>query len=194
MILATNNEGKIIEIKKIFGEKDIYSLKEKGIFIEVEEDADTAYGNALKKAKEIYLIAKEPVIADDSGLYIDILEGWPGVKTHRFLGDSASDAERNDAILEAMSKYQGDSRAAKVGCTVVYYDGGKIVTGEGVLNGRIASEKKGINGFGFDEIFELENGLTLAELSIAEKNKISARYLALMDLKQKLTVIGNSSN
>ncbi len=186
MILATNNQGKIREVKSIFEDFEIYSLKEKGIFVDVVEDADSFYGNALKKAKEISKLTGETVMADDSGICIDILNDWPGVYTHRFMGEDASDIERNEAILEKMKTYMGEERAAKVMCSIVYYDGTNIIVGEGILHGRISLERRGDNGFGFDDIFELSDGRTLAELSSEEKYKISARYLALMDLKSKL--------
>ena len=187
MIVATNNEGKLKEIKNIFKEYKLYSLKEKNILIDVEEDCNTFLGNATKKAKEIYDLVNEEVISDDSGLCIDILNDWPGVLTHRFLGENTTKEERNLAILDRMKDYSGDERKAKVVCNIVYYDGEDIIVGEGILNGRISKEIRGINGFGFDQIFELENGKTLGELTETEKNKISARYLALMDLKNKLS-------
>ena len=186
MIFATNNKGKLKEVKEILSGYHVYGLNEKSIFIDVEEDKDSFYGNALKKATEIYEIAQEPVIADDSGLCIDVLNDWPGVMTHRFLGELASDSDRNDAILEKIKNYSKDERNAKVVCSIVYYDGSNTIVSEGILPGKISLEKRGNNGFGFDEIFELENGKTLAELSSVEKNLISARYLAVNDLNEKL--------
>ena len=184
VIIATNNKGKIREIKEIFSDYELYSLKDKGIDIDVVEDQDTFYGNALKKAKEIYEITKEAVIADDSGLCIEELDGWPGVLTHRFLGEDATDEERNKAIIDKVKNL--DSKKAKVVCNMVYYDGNDTLAGVGEIEGNITSELRGTNGFGFDPIFELSNGKTLAELSSLEKNKVSARYLALIDLKKKL--------
>lgn len=183
MIFASNNKGKLNEIKSIFFEEEILSLKEAKIDIDVEEDQDSFYGNALKKAKEIYKLAKVPVIADDSGLCINTFDGWPGVLTHRFAGEEATDAERNEILVEKLKNEK--DKSAQVVCNLVYYDGTNIVVGEGIINGQI-SEPRGINGFGFDPIFELENNLTLAELSSEEKNKCSARYLAAKDLKNKL--------
>lgn len=185
MILATNNKDKLKEIKDIFDEYEIYSLKEKGIDVDVVEDADTFYGNALKKAKEIYEISKEAVIADDSGLCINALKGFPGVLTHRFLGDEATDEDRNNELIRKTNEVY--DRSAKVVCNLVYFDGETVLVGEGVLEGKIVNASRGENGFGFDAIFELENGKTLAELSSEEKNKVSARYLAAIDLKKKLS-------
>lgn len=187
MILATNNKGKLQEIKEIMQEYEIYSLKDKNIFIDVSEDENTFYGNALKKAKEIYQISGEPVIADDSGLCIKALNDFPGVLTHRFLGDNAEDAERNQDLINRVNKVS--NRSAQVVCVLVYYDGQNTLVGEGILNGKIAHEPRGNNGFGFDPIFELENGQTLAEISPEEKNKLSARSLAAIELSNKIRTL-----
>lgn len=185
MILATNNKGKIEELRKILKNYDIYSLKDKNIDVDVVEDKDTFLGNATKKAKEIYQISHEETIADDSGLCINCLDGFPGVMTHRFLGE-VTDRERNEYLINEVNKY--NDRSAQVICNLVYYDGNHMIVGEGILNGFISKECRGSNGFGFDEIFELPNGLTLAELSSEEKNKISARRLAIEDLKTKMSL------
>ena len=184
MIIATNNQGKINEIKKIFHEYKIHSLKEKGLNVDVLEDQDTFLGNAKKKAKEIYEIIHEETIADDSGLCIKALDGFPGVMTHRFLGDNATDRMRNEYLIHEIDKYH--DRSAQVICSLVYYNGTKFIEAEGVLDGFISRECRGKNGFGFDEIFELPNGLTLAELSPEEKNEISARAVAIKTLKKRL--------
>lgn len=184
MIFATNNEGKLRELKSIFGEENISSLKENGIFIDINEDQNSFYGNALKKAKVIYEISKQPVIADDSGLCIDLLDGFPGVYTHRFLGKGKTDAEINDAIINKCKELK--NKKAKVICCLVYYDGEQEIVVEGKIYGNITNEPRGTNGFGFDPIFELENGKTLAELDSADKNSCSARYLAAKDLLKKL--------
>ena len=184
MILATNNNGKLEEVKKILKDYTIHSLKDKNINIDVVEDKDSFLGNAMKKAKEIYEVSHEETIADDSGLCINCLDGFPGVMTHRFLGDDATDRMRNEYLINEVNKYQ--DRSAQVVCNLVYYDGEKEIVGEGVLNGFISTECRGNNGFGFDEIFELPNGLTLAELSFEEKNRISARSIAINALKKKL--------
>lgn len=187
MILATNNKGKLKEIREIFSEYNIYSLNDKNIDIDVVEDEATFYGNALKKAKEIYEITKEEVIADDSGLCINALNDFPGVLTHRFLGEDATDEDRNIELIRRVNNIS--DRSAKVVCNLVYYDGKNIIVGEGILNGKITFVPRGENGFGFDSIFELDNGKTLAELSSDEKNIVSARYLAAIDLKEKMKVL-----
>ena len=187
MIFASNNKGKLKEVKSILNEYEIYSLKDKSINIDVVEDQDTFLGNALKKAKEIYELTKEITIADDSGLCINALDDFPGVMTHRFLGDDATDIDRNEYLINKLNAY--DDRSAKVVCNIVYYDGINTIVGEGILNGFISTSRRGTNGFGFDDIFELPNGKTLAELEPEEKNIVSARYLALKDLKRKIKKI-----
>ena len=116
MIIATNNKGKIKEIKEIFNEYEIYSLNDKNINIDVVEDEDTFYGNALKKAKEIYKISKEEVIADDSGICINALNDFPGVLTHRFLGENATDEERDKELIRRVNNLS--DRSAKVVCNL----------------------------------------------------------------------------
>lgn len=184
MILATNNKRKLKEIREILTGYDIYSLFDKGIEIDVVEDKDSFVENAKKKAFEIYEISKEETIADDSGLCIDALDGFPGVMTHRFLGEDATDTDRNEYLIKEADKL--NNRSARVVCNLVLYNGEEYIIGEGILEGRIAKERRGNNGFGFDEIFELPSGKTLAELSSSEKNEVSARALAAKSLKKKL--------
>lgn len=186
VIAATNNKDKLREIREILSEETIYSLKDKNIDVDVVEDQDTFLDNAKKKAIEIYEIIHEPTIADDSGLCIAALDGFPGVMTHRFLGSDATDEMRNDYLICKVNDCL--DRSASVICYIVYYDGKKIIIGEGILKGLISKNRRGSNGFGFDEIFELEDGRTLVELTSFEKNQISARSLALRDLKRKLTL------
>ena len=184
MVFATNNEGKLRELKEIFGDKNIISLKEIGVNINVVEDQNSFYGNARKKAIEVFNLVKIPVIADDSGLCINALNGFPGVMTHRFLGANKTDKEINDALIKACSNLK--DRSAKVVCCLVYYDGVNEVVETGEINGNITLEARGINGFGFDPIFELKDGRTLAELDSDTKNICSARYLAAKKLKKSL--------
>ena len=184
MIFATNNEGKLRELKEIFGDKNIISLKEIGVNIDVVEDQNSFYGNARKKAIEVFNLVKIPVIADDSGLCINALNDFPGVMTNRFLGTNKTDKEINDALIKACSNLK--DRSAKVVCCLVCYDGVNEVVEAGEINGNITLEARGINGFGFDPIFELDDGRTLAELDSDTKNICSARYLAAKKLKKSL--------
>lgn len=187
MIFATNNEGKLRELKSIFGNKNIVSLNEKGIRIEVEEDQDSFYGNASKRAKELFKVVGLPVIADDSGLCINALNGFPGVYTHRFLRDGKTDEQINEAIINRCKNLK--DKSAKVVCCLVYYDGEKEIVAESEICGNIILESRGKNGFGFDPVFELNSGKTLAELDSQEKNLCSSRYFAAKKLKLKLNRI-----
>ena len=186
MIFATNNKGKLQEIKDILKEYQITGLKENGIDIDVEENGKTFYENALIKAKYIYKLTKIPTLADDSGLCIDKFNNWPGVMTHRFLGDNKTDKERNNAIIDKMKNLSKEDRKASVVCSLVYYDGITPIEATGEIDGFISEEIRGEFGFGFDPIFELHNKKTLAELTEEEKNEVSARALAAKQLKKIL--------
>ena len=186
IIVATNNKGKLKEIREILTDYELLSLEEVGINVKVEEDENTFRGNSLKKANEIFKVANIPCIADDSGLCIDVFDGWPGVETARFLENKASQEDRNKYILEKMKDKSGEERNAKVVCDIAYVDNENTTVVEGIIEGKISKEERGSNGFGFDSIFELEDGRTLAELSEKEKNDISSRRIALEKLKDKL--------
>ena len=186
IIVATNNKGKLKEIREILTDYELLSLEEVGINVKVEEDENTFRGNSLKKANEIFKVANMPCIADDSGLCIDVFDGWPGVETARFLGDKASQEDRNKYILEKMKDKSGEERNAKVVCDIAYVDNENTTVVEGIIEGKISKEERGSNGFGFDSIFELKDGRTLAELSEKEKNDISSRRIALEKLKKQL--------
>ncbi len=189
ILIATNNKGKLEELKNLLKEYEILSMKDVNCNIEVIEDGKTFEENAKKKAKEIYDITKIPCIADDSGLCIDYFDGWPGIYTARFLGPNSTKEEINNYILEKMKNLKDENRNAEVKCVVAYYNGSDFITGTGVIKGKIALSKRGDNGFGYDEIFELENGKTYAEISEEEKNKISHRRKAINELKIKLNKI-----
>ena len=157
IILATNNNGKIKELQEILKEYKLLSLKEANINIEIEEDKDTFEGNALKKAEEICKITNKTCIADDSGLCVDALDGFPGVYTARFLGEDATQEQRNNYILEKLKGTKKEERTAKViTCIAIVKPNGEEKTYVGELNGYIAENRRGNNGFGFDEIFELD--------------------------------------
>lgn len=184
IIVATNNKGKLKEIRKILNEYELLSLEDVGVNIKVKEDEKTFKGNALKKAREVFRTTNKPCIADDSGLCIDVLDGFPGVETARFLGDNATQEDRNKYIINKMKDKK--ERTARVVCSIAYVDKKKEFVVEGVIKGKIAESERGNNGFGFDSIFELDNGKTLAELSEDEKNEVSSRRIAIEKLKVTL--------
>ena len=187
IIVATNNQGKMKEIKEILKEDCIISIQEAGINLQVEETEETFEGNSLKKARAVYKLTKKACLADDSGLCIDYLKGEPGVKTRRFLGENATQKQRNDKIIELLKGVPKEKRTAKVVTCLSYItEEGKEHTFYGEIHGYIAEKPTGEHGFGFDPIFELDNGRTLGQLKEEEKNKISHRKIALEKLQQFL--------
>lgn len=188
IVAATNNDGKLKEIRSILGNNyKIVSLKDIKCEIQVEEDGNTFEENALKKAREVYKKIELPCLADDTGLCIKYFNGWPGIKTARCLGENVTKDERNDFILQKMKQIPRRQREAKVitALALVIDEKNEIIV-KGELNGYISIEKRGKNGFGFDEIFETENGKTLAQLSQDEKNKLSSRKKALEKLSEEI--------
>ena len=178
MIFASNNLGKIKEVKDILN-INILSLNDIDKKIEINENGKTFLENAIIKAKEIYKNTSIPTISDDSGLEIVSLNNFPGVKTHRFL--KGSDLDRNKEILKMMNDIT--DRTCYFVCVIAYYDGINLEKFEYRLKGTIAKSIKEGNGFGFDSIF-LYKGKYLSEMTLEEKNKISPRKKALLELKK----------
>ena len=185
IIIASGNKGKIKEAQEILEEFKIISMEDIGIDIDIEEDQETFELNAIKKAETIAKLLKgKKCIADDSGIEIESLNGFPGVFTKRWF--NGTDIERNLKLIEKLKGFPKEKRKIKFITAIALSDGKNTICDVGTIDGFVAEEVRGTNGFGFDEIFELENGKTLAELSQEEKNKISARKIALEKLKQKL--------
>ena len=183
IILATNNKSKVKEISEMMSGSDITfeSLADAGINVEVEETGTTFEENALLKAREICKLSGKPTISDDSGLEIDALDGAPGIYSSRFMGEDTSYDIKNNALIEKLENVADPDRTARFRCcmALVLPDGREFVT-EGAMEGIIAREPKGINGFGYDPIlFIPEHNRTSAELSSEEKNNISHRGEAL---------------
>ena len=186
IVMASGNRGKIKEAQEILKEYKIIPMKELGINIDVEEDKETFIENATKKAEAIAKELNDKMcLADDSGIEIGYLDGFPGVHTKRWL--NGTDRERNLAILDKLQGVPKDKRKIKFITAIALSDGNETISVEASIDGYVAETPRGENGFGFDEIFELEDGRTLAELTDAEKNEISARRKALEKLKEKLT-------
>ena len=186
IVMASGNSGKIKEAQEILKEYKIIPMKELGINIDVEEDKETFIENATKKAETIAKELNDKMcLADDSGIEIEYLDGFPGVHTKRWL--NGTDRERNLAILDKLQRVPKDKRKIKFITAIALSDGNETISVEARIDGYVAETPRGENGFGFDEIFELEDGRTLAELSNEEKNEISARRKALEKLREKLT-------
>ncbi len=188
IILASNNKNKIAELKQILSPLgyEIISQSEAGVNIEVEESGTTFEENSMIKAKAIYEISKMPVIADDSGLEVDYLGKAPGVYSHRYAGENATDKDRCKKILNELDGVSDEKRTARFVCVISYIDSnGNASVMRGECEGFIGKEMKGDNGFGYDPIFMIGDR-SFAEISSEEKNTISHRANALKKLTEKL--------
>ncbi len=196
IIFATKNKGKIKEVKSILHEFEIISMEEACVAVEVIEDGKTFTENAIKKATEISKITGKITMADDSGLEIDFLDKKPGVYSARYLGENTPYIEKNNHILHLMENVPEQKRSARFVCAIATaFPNGKIVTTQSTIEGLIAHEIKGENGFGYDPIFLVpEKGKTTAELSPEEKNAISHRGKALKKMKELLAKEGEISH
>lgn len=197
IIFATGNQGKMREIRAILGEMaaGITSMKEAGIDLEIEENGTTFAENAVIKAQAVAEAlraggdARECVVmADDSGLEIDCLNGEPGVYSARYLGEETPFDEKSRDLLARMADVQEEDRSTRFVCAIAaIFPDGETVTSEGIVEGRIGHELRGDNGFGYDPIFYLpEWERTAAELTDEEKNRISHRSKALELMKEEL--------
>jgi len=192
LVIASNNKGKVTEIKQILAPffPHIYSLKDLGMKVEIVEDGQTFEENAIKKARTVMELCGYPVLADDSGLEVDALNGQPGVYSARFAGEHANDDENNRKLLRLLEGIPYEKRKARFRCsTALCFPGRqpKIILSQGSCHGIIGFAPKGSGGFGYDPLFIVpEYGLTFAELSPEIKNQISHRSKALLELKEKL--------
>lgn len=190
IIFATGNEGKLREIRQIMADMDveIRSMKEAGITTEVKEDGITFEENAIIKAKAIAELTKEIVLADDSGLEIDYLNGEPGVYSARYMGEKTSYEIKNQAILDRLQGVAKEQRTARFVCVIAaVLPDGTVRIARGTIEGYIGEKPAGENGFGYDPIFYVEElGCSTAELTDAQKNKISHRGKALRAMKEML--------
>lgn len=190
IIFATGNEGKMKEVRMILKELDIpvLSLKEAGIIADIDENGKTFAENAVIKATEIQKLTDAVVLADDSGLEIDYLNKEPGIYSARYMGEDTSYDIKNAAILERMDGVPEEKRTARFVCAIAAaLPDGTVLTSEGVMEGKISHEIAGENGFGYDPIFYLpEYGCTSAEITPEQKNEISHRGKALMQMKELL--------
>ena len=183
IVVATNNSGKLLEIKQILKDVSLKSLKDIGLDIDVVEDGSTFKENAYKKAYEISKLTGMTTIADDSGLLVEALGNEPGVYSKRYSGNDATDKKNNEKLLENMKKLK--NRNAKFVCSIcVYNPDGTYYFAQGECRGKIIDKEIGDNGFGYDPIFFIpELNKTFAQLEDKEKNEISHRGKALRKLK-----------
>ena len=194
IIFATGNAGKMKEIREILADlkTEILSMKEAGIVLEIEENGSSFEENAIIKAKAV---AAHPnaqgavVLADDSGLEIDYLNGEPGIYSARYMGEDTSYRIKNQNLIDRLSGVPDEQRTARFVCAIAaVFPDGETVTALGTIEGKIGYEERGTNGFGYDPIFYLPDmSRSTAQLTPEEKNGISHRGNALRQMKQELS-------
>lgn len=194
IIFATGNQGKMKEIREIMANisDKIFSLREAGIEINIDENGTTFEENAIIKARTICELTGQIVMADDSGLEVDYMDKAPGVYSARYLGEDTSYSIKNAAIIKNLENAEGEERSARFVCVIATaFPDGRIITARGVIEGLIGYEEKGDNGFGYDPIFYVpEYNMTTAQMNSEQKNKISHRGKALRLMKEKLKYEG----
>lgn len=193
IIFATGNEGKMREVRLILGDlgMEVVSMKEVGCDFDIVESGATFEENALIKARAVWERTGEIVLADDSGLAVDCLNGEPGIYSARYMGEETSYEVKNRNIIDRVGAEKSGNRAARFCCAIgaVLPDGRELCK-EAVMEGTIAMEPAGGGGFGYDPILYIpEFGKTAAELDMDQKNKISHRGKALEAMKQQLIEI-----
>ena len=198
VLIATNNAHKVEEIRTAlnFEGWTFTTLAEAGVTSDPAEDADSFEGNARIKARAARAAARESlgrfvaVLADDSGLEVDALDGAPGVFSARYAGPDGDDAANNAKLLAELAAVPDAERTARFVCTLVFIDeDGAETVARGTIEGRIGREERGDHGFGYDPLFlpdVFEDGRTLAEALPEEKNAVSHRGNALRELRAKL--------
>lgn len=189
IIAATKNKGKIHELEAILKNLNIevVSAEDIGIDVDIEETGDTFEKNALIKARTISMLCDKPVIADDSGLCVDALDGKPGVYSARYAGENSTDADKVNKILSELGETK-NRKAEFVSSVALIFPDGEEITASGTVSGTITHEPIGENGFGYDPIFYSEElKKTFAQATDEEKNTISHRARALENLYTKLS-------
>lgn len=193
IVFATGNEGKMREIRLILADlgMEILSMKEAGGCLDIVEDGATFGENAAIKAKAVWEKTGGIVLADDSGLVIDYLNGEPGIYSARYMGEDTSYEIKNQVLIDRLKDAKGAERSARFVCNIAaVLPDGQVVHTEETMEGLIAETPAGAGGFGYDPILYIpEFGKTSAELSIEEKNQISHRGKALEAMKHKLKEI-----
>lgn len=188
LYVATKNQHKLKEIKEILADTDVVSVYDAvGPAVDVEETGNTFLENASLKASALSKMVDGYVIADDSGISVDALDGAPGVYSARFAGAGATDIMNNEKLMTIMKPVPAEECGASYVCVIALASGGVVErTFSGLCEGFVAKEYKGGNGFGYDPMFVLPDGRHMAELTDEEKNRISHRSMALEGLREYL--------
>ena len=197
IVIATHNKDKFKEL--YFGLKslniELLSLDDFPEIGEIIEDGDTLEANALIKARTVYKLTSLPTISDDTGLSVDALNGAPGVYSARYAGENCTYLDNVNKMLSEMKNIPEDKRGANFSTVMAYVDGKRELIAEGVVKGVISNKIKGIGGFGYDSIFYVHNkGKTFSEMTIEEKNSVSHRSKAIIDLKSQLATYLTNQN
>lgn len=194
VIFATGNEDKMKEIRMILADVDVevLSLKEAGIVLEAEENGASFGENAMIKARACAGLTDGTILADDSGLVIDYLNGEPGIHSARYMGTDTSYHVKNRNLIERLDGVPEEKRTARFVCAIAaVLPGGEELLVEGTMEGRIGYEEKGENGFGYDPIFYVpEYGCTSAQMDPERKNAASHRGRALEKMKERMLSLG----
>jgi len=185
VVVASKNVDKIAEVEAVLTVSGAVSEIVRDLdWDDVEETEDTFVGNALLKARSVFAETGVPAVADDSGLEVDALGGAPGVWSARYAGPGCTPDDNIDKMLREL---QGvEDRAARFRTSMALVDGSTEITADGALEGSIGFERRGSSGFGYDPIFVLPDGRTLAEIGTKEKNQISHRAKAIHALAERL--------
>ena len=188
IVFATGNANKVREIKAILADlnMEVLSMKEAGVYAEAEENGATFAENAVIKAKDIAAKVSDVIVmADDSGLVVDALNGEPGIYSARYLGEDTPYSIKNANIIERLEGIPVEERSARFVCAIAaVLPDGRVLSTEGTIEGYIGYEERGNGGFGYDPIFMVpEYGCSTAELSAEAKNAISHRGKALNAMK-----------
>ena len=193
IVFATGNEGKMREIREILKDlgMEILSMKEAGVTLDIVEDGNTFGDNAELKARAVWKETGGIVLADDSGLVVDCLNGEPGILSARYMGEDTSYEIKNQNILDRASHAKGSERSARFICNIAaVLPDGQVLHTEESMEGLLADRPAGEEGFGYDPILYIpEFGATSAQLTLDQKNKISHRGKALEAMKGRLIEI-----
>ena len=189
LIIATHNSDKEKELKSVLDDfpVDVISLDQFPEIGEIEETGSTLYENAKLKADTVNKITNLPCLGDDTGLEVDALEGAPGVYSSRYAGENGSYEDNVAKLLREMSSTPYEKRTARFRTIIFYTDGERELYTQGEIKGYITEEQRGKNGFGYDPVFYIpEVKKTMAELTPAEKNKLSHRGQAMKKFRKLL--------
>jgi XTP/dITP diphosphohydrolase len=197
LVFATRNPGKLVELRQLLPGASVLGIDEAAARLgrgipEVDEDADTFAGNAVKKAREVSRATGLPALADDSGLEVDALGGAPGVWSARYAGPGADDAANNAKLLAALAGVPAARRTARFRSVLALADvagplGDAVITADGACDGVVLDAPRGTGGFGYDPLFLVPAlGQTFAELGVGTKGELSHRARAMQAIKPRL--------